>query len=81
MELLDALAKYEDVIFDAAGNEVITLARLRELAEAEREGRLTVYKYPNCYHCPRLPKTNIWQDGEPCKSCKERALAEKGNAT
>ena len=37
MELLDALAKYEDVIFDADGNEIISLDRLRELAEAERE--------------------------------------------
>lgn len=37
MELLDALAKYEDVIFDADGNEIISLSRLRELAEADRK--------------------------------------------
>ena len=82
-EMLEALAKYEDVIFDADGNEVISLARLRELAEAERENRLTVYRYPNCYACPRLPKTNIWQNDEPCKSCRARALAvtePKGDA-
>ena len=42
LEMLDAMAKYEDVIFDADGNEVISLARLRELAEAERDGRLVV---------------------------------------
>jgi hypothetical protein len=42
MELLDELAKYEDVIFDADGNEIISLDRLRELAEAEREGRVVV---------------------------------------
>ena len=41
-EMLEALAKYEDVIFDADGNEVISLDRLRELASAEREGRLVV---------------------------------------
>lgn len=46
MELLDALAKYEDVIFDADGNEIISLARLRKLAEAEREGRVVVL--PDC---------------------------------
>ena len=42
MKLLDALAKYEDVLFDADGGEVISLARLHELAEAEREGRVVV---------------------------------------
>lgn len=42
MKLLDALAKYEDVLFDADGNEIISLARLRELAKAESEGRLVV---------------------------------------
>ena len=41
MELLDALAKYEDVIFDADGNEIISLSRLRELAEDETKGRST----------------------------------------
>ena len=37
MKLLDALAKYEDVLFDADGNEIISLARLRELAEPKGE--------------------------------------------
>ena len=37
-----ALAKYEDVIFDADGNEVVSLDRLHELAEAEREGRIRI---------------------------------------
>ena len=40
LEMLEVLAKYEDVIFDADGNEVISLARLRKLAEAEREGNI-----------------------------------------
>lgn len=39
---LRRLAEYEDLCFDADGNEVIRLARLRELAEAEREGRVVV---------------------------------------
>ena len=81
---IDKLGKIEDIFYDTDGNEIISLDRLRELAEAERENRLTVYKYPNCYECPRLPKTNIWQDDEPCKSCRARALAAtepKGDAT
>lgn len=53
----------------------ISTARLRELADAEREGRIVVYEYPNCYACPKLPKSNLWQNNEPCKSCHDRALA------
>ena len=41
-EKLRRLAEYEDLCFDADGNEVISLARLRKLAEAEREGRVVV---------------------------------------
>lgn len=37
-----ALAKYEAITHDKDGNEVISLARLRELAEAERDGRVVV---------------------------------------
>ena len=61
----------------------IPFARLRELAEAERDGRIVVHKYPSCYACPKLPKSNLWQNNEPCKSCHDRALAaaDAGNAT
>ena len=62
----------------------VAFDRLRELAEAERENRLKVFKHPNCYGCQMLLKTNIWMDDEPCKSCRERALAAtepKGEAT
>ena len=81
-KMIEALAQYEDVIFDADGNEVISLARLRELAETERENRLTVHKYGNCNRCPTMRGKTILD--EPCKSCYDRALAAtepKGDAT
>ena len=60
--MLDVMAKYEDVLYDADGNEVISLARLRELAEAERTkqgpqepnpmGLQTIYFTPySCDYC------------------------------
>lgn len=41
-ECLNKLYEIENIIFDADGNEIISLSRLRELAEAEREGRTVV---------------------------------------
>ena len=38
LDSFDWLGKIEDALFDTDGNQTITLARLRELAEAEREG-------------------------------------------
>ena len=81
---LNRLADFEDMCFDKSGKQVLQAYRLRELAEAERENRLKVFKHPNCYGCQMLLKTNIWMDDEPCKSCRERALAAtepKGEAT
>lgn len=37
---------HKDVLYDADGNELIGLDRLRELADAEREGRVVVL--PDC---------------------------------
>ena len=48
-KMLEALAQYEDAIFDADGNEVISLDRLRELASAEREE--LIYILPDCKTC------------------------------
>ena len=41
-EPIDKLFEIENMCYDADGNELISLARLRELAEAEREGRVVV---------------------------------------
>lgn len=48
-EMLEALAKYEDVIFDADGNEVISLKELAQLLEDKREGRVVIR--PDCAVC------------------------------
>ena len=60
--------------------ENISLARLRELADAERDGRINISQYPNCGMC-KLVTVDMFAKREPCKSCKSRALAEKGEAT
>jgi len=39
---LARLAAYEDILFDADGNEVVTLDHLRELVQAEKDGRMTI---------------------------------------
>ncbi len=41
-EIADRLAGYEDILFDDDGNEQISFDRLREIVEAEKDGRLVV---------------------------------------
>ena len=93
-KMLEALAQYEDVIFDADGNEVISLARLRELAEAERTkqgpqepnpmGLQTIYFTPYlCDYCG----DHIAVGWAFCPECGHRtknkiaATEPKGDAT
>ena len=93
-EMLEALAKYEDVIFDADGNEVISLDRLRELASAERTkhgpqepnpmGLQTIYFTPySCDYCG----DHIAVGWAFCPECGHRtknkiaATEPKGDAT
>ena len=42
MDIYFELKKFEDILYDESGKEIISLDRLREIAEAEREGRLIV---------------------------------------
>jgi len=42
VEANQKLAVIENMLYDADGNEVISLSRLRELAEAEREGKIKI---------------------------------------
>jgi hypothetical protein len=51
------------------------LDRLRELAAAEREGRVYVSQYPNCGMC-KWVMIDMFATIEPCKSCRDRAIAE-----
>ena len=71
-EMLEALAKYEDVIFDADGNEVIGLEELSQLLQDKREGRVVVL--PNCMTCKnKMDKEAIYPSGVsveyPCEGC------------
>jgi hypothetical protein len=59
--------------------EKIDIDRLRELAEADREGRINISQYPNCGMC-KWVTVDMFAKREPCKSCKSRALSEKGEA-
>ena len=47
LECFERLGKIEDVLYDADGNEVISLDRLRELAEDEAKGRSTGFSDRN----------------------------------
>jgi len=65
-EMLEALAKYEDVIFDADGNEVISLKELSQLLQSKREGRVVVLPEigDRLFYAP-YPKGATDLDGKP----------------
>ena len=79
MKLLDALAKYEDVLFDADGCEVISNARLRELAEAEREGRIEIKEKDNkhdvrvCSNCQSIVRYDPYFKRYLCRVCGQES--------
>lgn len=66
----------EERIRKAVLFEGVDYDRLRELADAERENRITIHVYGNCHRCPNMIGRTI--KDEPCKSCYERALASAG---
>lgn len=85
-----------NILYDAFGNEIITIDRLRELAKADAEGRVVIRPdCGKCKHCLRhysldpccdcMGQTGIGEKGyyfEPSEA--ERALAAtepKGDAT
>ena len=45
MDIYFELKKFEDILYDESGKEIISLDRLREIAEAEREGRLILLPF------------------------------------
>ena len=53
----------------------IPVKRILELAAAEREGRAYVSQYPNCGMC-KWVMIDMFATIEPCKSCRDRAIAE-----
>ena len=59
--------------------EKIDIDHIRDLLAAEREGRINIRQYPNCGMC-KWVTVDMFAKREPCKSCKSRALAEKGDA-
>ena len=59
--------------------EKIDIDHIRDLLAAEREGRINISQYPNCGMC-KWVTVDMFAKREPCKSCKSRALAEKGDA-
>jgi hypothetical protein len=70
----DKLGVVEDILFDESGVEVLTIDRLREIAAAERDGRLVVR--PSCNECIH---ESVHYSKEPCYSCYgQDAIGEKG---
>ena len=65
LEMLDVMAKYEDVLYDADGNEVISLEELAQLLQSKREGRVVVLpkKGDRLYYAP-YAKSTTGYDGE-----------------
>ena len=59
--------------------EKIDIDHIRDLLAAEREGRINISQYPNCGMC-KWVTADMFAKREPCKSCKSRALAAKGEA-
>ena len=73
-EPIDKLFEIENMCYDASGNEITRLPRLRELAEADRDGRVDIR--PNCEEC-KHQFTHYSLD--PCFQCKgQSAIGEKG---
>lgn len=69
---IDKLFEIENMCCDKLGREVISLTRLRELADAEREGRVVVL--PKCEDCRFQYKTAY---GETC--CFENSCVGKNS--
>jgi len=82
--------KFDDALVGQEGaTNGVTFDRIRELAEAERDGRIVIHAYgtaASCFRCPNTPVPKI--DGA-CMRCidnstEARALAAtepKGDAT
>ena len=79
LDSFDWLGRIEDALFDADGNEVISLARLRELAEAEREGRIETKTNDNkhdvrvCSNCQSIVHYDPYFKRYLCRTCGQES--------
>ena len=66
----DRLAAYEDILYDEFGKELISLDRLREIAEAEREGCVyrQVYEGEAVFECSHCGATWSYECGSPIEN-------------
>ena len=75
-QAVDRLGELEDIIYAPDGTEIITPDRLRELVEADRDGRVMIR--PDCRTCAHR---SLIKYRPQCFGClgQERYGMEKGN--